>query len=187
VAAPSLLAACSSNSGGGTTATDGGGEGAATGDAGQVADSAPAHDAPGEAEAAAACNAIANVAQTVTGQQVAQDPPQPQGGAIADGTYTLTDFSIYTGPSGPTGASGSTRITVQIAAGTLEVASDSKPSTMTVSLVTSGTTFTATDTCPDANVTHGSFSATPTKLLIFLDGGTDDAGQRTVIETYTKQ
>lgn len=185
--AVALLAACSSSSGGGSTATDGGADGATPGDGGLATDAAPAHDAPGEAEAAAACNTVANVAQTVQVQQLAQDPPQPQGGAIADGTYTLTDLSIYTGSGGPTGATGSARITVQIAGGIIQVASDSTPTTQTVSLTTSGTTFVATDTCPDTKVTHGSFTATATTLLIVLDGGADDAGKRTVVETYTKQ
>jgi hypothetical protein len=38
---------------------------------------------------------------------------------------------------------------------------------------------------PDSSVTSGSFMASPTRLVIFLGGGADDAGVRTVIETFT--
>jgi hypothetical protein len=101
--------------------------------------------------------------------------------------YFMTDLSIYTGPNGPTGPSGSTKTTIQVSAGTIQVASTGTPATRTVTLATSGTSFTATDTCPDSQVSHGSYSATATTLLIFLDGGTEDAGTRTVVETFTKQ
>jgi hypothetical protein len=184
--AAALLAACSSSSGGGTP-QDGGSEATASdaGDAGAPQDGATAHDAQGDAPPA--CNTLANVAQQVPLQQVAQDPPQPQGGTVADGTYTLTDVSIYTGTAGPSGASGSSQTTIQIAGGTIEVASAGNPPTQTVSLVTAGKTFTATDTCPDTKVTQGSYTATASTFVVFLDGGTDDAGARTLVETFTKQ
>ena len=54
-------------------------------------------------------------------------------------------------------------------------------------LATSGTSFTSTDTCPDTTVIQGSYTATATTLVIQLPGGTDDAGARTVVETFTMQ
>jgi hypothetical protein len=190
--AAASLAACSSSSGGGTP-QDGGSEASAEaqatptdgGDGGSTQDGATASDAQGDAPPA--CNALANVAQPVTLQQVAQDPPQPQGGTIADGIYTITAVTLYTGPGGPSGQGGSSQTTIQIAGTTVQVASAGDPRTQTVNLATAGTTFTATDTCPDSTVTHGSYTAAASTLLIFLDGGTDDAGTHTVVETLTKQ
>jgi hypothetical protein len=182
--AAAFLAACSGSSSGTGPAQDGGPEGAATAnDAGDAA--APPHDAQGDAPPA--CNTLANVAQTVTVQAVAQDPPQSQGGTVADGTYALTDVTLYTGPGGPSGASGHSQVTIQIAGTTIEVVNAGNPPTQTVTLATSGTAFTATDTCPDTKVTQGSYTTTATTFVVFLDGGSGDAGARTLVETFTKQ
>ncbi len=186
-AGPAFLAGCSSGSGGASTADGGSDAEAATdGGGGAVRDGAMGQDAP-PGDAATTCNTLSNVASTVSFEQVAQDPPQPQGGTIADGTYTLTAATIYTGPGGPTGASGSSKVTVQISGTTIQVVTDGSPPTKTVTLATSGSTLTASDTCPDTSVTHGSYTATAATLLIFLDGGTDDAGARTLVETFTRQ
>ncbi|HEX8791718.1 MAG TPA: hypothetical protein VF765_12270 [Polyangiaceae bacterium] len=194
IAALALAAGCTSSTGGSTprdagtdhdvepdTGSDAGSDGAS--DAGSPAQDAA--DAPGEA--ATVCNMLANSASVITVQQVSQDAPMPQGGTMVDGTYAMTDVSIYTGPTGPSGPSGMTQTTIQIAGSTIQIASNGQPPTRTVTLATSGTSFTATDTCPDSHVTHGSYTATATTILIFLDGGTDDAGARTVVETFTKQ
>lgn len=182
VAALTLAAGCSSSSGG-STPPDAGGD---RDDASEAVD-APAEAADAPHEAASACNMLANSAQVITTRQVSQDPPMPQGGTMVDGTYAMTDVSIYTGPSGPSGPSGTTQTTIQVTGNTIQVVSTGQPTTRSVTLAISGTGFTATDTCPDSNVTQGSFTATPTTILIFLPGGTDDAGARTVVETFTKQ
>ena len=70
---------------------------------------------------------------------------------------------------------------------TLQVVSAGQPPTRTVSLATSGASFTATDTCRDSRVIEGRYSATASTLVIVLNGGTDDAGGRTVVETFEKQ
>jgi len=155
---------------------------------GAANDGQPTADASTEAsDAAQACNALANSAQSITYQQVASDPPTATGGTPVDGTYTMTDAAIYTGPNGPTGPSGMSQTTIQIAGSTIQIVSDGQPATRTVTLATSDSHFTATDTCPDTMVTQGQYTATATTMVIQLDGGTDDAGARTVVETFTKQ
>jgi hypothetical protein len=148
------------------------------------ADAAPADTS---ADAPIACNSLVNTEPAVTTNQVASDPPAMTGGVIADGTYELTDATIYTGPSGPVGPGGPAQMTLQISGTTIQMAETGQPPTRTVTLVTSGTTFTATITCPDSEVSQGSYTATATTLAIEIPGGTDDAGARTVIETFTKQ
>ena len=138
-------------------------------------------------DAAETCNTLVNSASSVSIEQVASDPPAPQGGTIANGTYTLTAAVIYTGPQGPTGASGTTQTTLQVTGGTIQVVSDGDPATRTVTFTTSGTSLDSVDTCPDTDTRPGTYTATPTTLVVELDGGTDDAGARTLVETFTKQ
>jgi hypothetical protein len=162
------------------------------GDAHETPESATAPDTStgGEdaaVDAGAICNTLANTAATVTTQQVASDPPAPEGGTVADGTYTLTQVDIYTGPNGPAGPSGTAQTTLKISGSTVQVASSGQPTTRTVDLATSGTSFTSTDTCPDTTVLRGTYTATATTFAIQIDGGTDDAGARTLLETFTKQ
>lgn len=187
------LAACSSTSSG-SSPGDGGNDAAdAAAHDGSGGDGAPVEagdDAGGSGDAAAdagACNTLVNSAQSVTVQQVAMDPPSPTGGTIVDGTYDLTAVAIYTGPNGPSGPSGMSQTTISVAGATIQVVSNGQPDRRTVTLATQGSAFTATDTCPDTKVTMGSYSADGTTLAIYLDGGTDDAGKRTVVETFTKQ
>jgi hypothetical protein len=178
----SVLAACSSTSG---SSLDDGGTGAH--DALSASDSPV--DAPAEAtaDAAISCNTIVNSAPVVTVMRVAADPPTSNGGTIADGTYEMTAVTIYTGADGPTGASGTAQTTVVVSHDTFQVVNSAEPPTRTVTLATSGSEFTATDTCPDSTVTTGTFTATATSLIIVLAGGTDEAGARTVVETFARQ
>jgi hypothetical protein len=138
-------------------------------------------------DSGAPCNTIANDAPVVDVTQVAADPPPPQGGTIADGTYWQTSLAIYTGPNGPTGTSGTSQMTAQIQGEIVQIASADQPTRRTVTLMTSDAGFTSTDTCPTPQTAEGYYTATPTTLMIFLAGGTDDAGARTVVETLTKQ
>jgi hypothetical protein len=138
-------------------------------------------------DAGVPCNAIANDAPVVDVTQVAADPPVPQGGTIVDGTYWQTALAIYTGPSGPAGASGTSQMTAQIQGETVQIVSNGQPARRTVTLMTSDAGFTSVDTCPTPQTAEGQYTATPTTLTIFLAGGADDAGPRTVVETLTKQ
>jgi hypothetical protein len=195
IAALALAAGCSSSSGG-TSPSDAGSDHDAGADGAEPTDGATPEDggssgpdaaADASAEAATVCNMLANSAAPITYSQVNQNPPTPQGGTMVDGTYAMTDASIYTGPNGPSGPSGMSQTTIQVTGSTIQIASSGQPTTRTVTLSTIGTRFTATDTCPDTKVTQGSYTATATTILIFLDGGTDDAGARTLVETFTKQ
>jgi hypothetical protein len=196
-----LAAGCSSNSGGGSPGDageagrgDAAGADASGGDASGASDAsggdAAASDGAGDAtgdDGGLACNALADTAQPVTVQQLAMDPPMPSGGTIADGSYELTGVDIYTGPNGPSGPSGMAQDTIAITGSTVQIVGSGTPERRTVTLATQGSAFTATDTCPDSNVTTGGYSVTAPGLLIFLDGGVDDAGKRTVVETFTKK
>jgi len=175
-----LIPACSSNSPGESTQTDAGGD--AANDAHSLPDTADA--AP---DAPPVCNTLPNTASPVPVEQVASDPPAPGGGTVVDGTYALTAAVIYTEQSGPTGASGTTQTTLQIAGDTIQVVSDGEPATRTGTFTTSGTGIQWVGTCPDMETQPGTYTATPTTLLVELDGAAVDAGARTLVETYTKQ
>jgi hypothetical protein len=187
----SVLAACSGTSNG--SAGDGGNADGA--DASNANDGGtPPADSSSEAAAADAasdaapvCNTLANVAQPVTITQVASDPPTPQGGVMADGTYPMTDATIYTGPQGPTGATSMAQTTIRITGNTIQVVTNGSPETRTETLVENGTQFTATGSCPDTSVLQGAYTATATRLVVLLPAGMDDAGARTLVETFTKQ
>jgi hypothetical protein len=148
---------------------------------------AGAGEASSGGEAAASCNDLVNAAPAVTIQQVVGDPPSPGGGAIVDGTYWLTGATIFTGASDPSGPSGTAQTTIRITGTTMDVAASGSPPTRTLTLTTSGTSITATDTCPDTDASQATYTATATSLVFILPGGTDDAGVRTVVETYDKQ
>ena len=133
------------------------------------------------------CNTIANTAPVVQVTQIAADPPTPQGGTILSGTYWGTSLDIYTGPSGPAGTTGTWQATALIAGETVQLVNSGQPLRRTITLTTADAGFASVDTCPDSQMAQGGYTATPTMLVIFLDGGTDDAGARTVVETLTRQ
>jgi hypothetical protein len=85
------------------------------------------------------------------------------------------------------GPGGTAQTTLRITGSSIQVANTGDPPSRTVSLSTNGTSFTSTDTCPDSTVLHGAYTATPSTFAIQIDGGTDDAGARTVVETFTRQ
>ena len=157
----------------------------ATGSPDTSAPSSPATDAA--EDAALACNVLVNSAAVVTVEQVASNPPAPEGGTIVDGIYAMTSAIIYTGPNGPSGATGTGQTTLQVEGNTIQVATTGQPPALTVSFTTGGTNINAVNTCPDTDPRPATYTATPTSLVIQLPGGTDDAGARTVVETYTKQ
>ncbi|HEY6463794.1 MAG TPA: hypothetical protein VIY73_26675 [Polyangiaceae bacterium] len=194
-----FAAGCSSGSAppprdAGTPDGHAGGDGGGAGEGGArdaAVDAASSADAGGNeasaSDAGAACHDLGNAAPAITIQQVVGDPPAPEGGAIADGTYWLTAATIYTGDGDAPGPSGSAHTTVRIAGTTMDVAASGTPPTRTLTLTTNGTSITAADTCPDTETSQATYSATATTLVFILPGGSDDAGTRTVVETYTKQ
>ncbi len=193
-----LVAACGSN-GPATLADSGAFDGAGPQDA--AIDTRPSNDGGGPvdsgspadvADAPPACNAIADVAALITANQTGANAPTPMGGTIADGTYALTDATVYTGPGGPSGGLGQARVTIQIQGTTVQIVDDGNPSQSkrsTATLTTMGTSFTAIDSCPDSKAAVGSYTATSTSLLIFQAAGSlpDGGGSETLVETFTKQ
>jgi hypothetical protein len=97
--------ACSSS----PEVTDGGSDASAPdvsffdGGCGKCADSAI--DAPPES---GLCNDLMQLAMLVQEKFVPQNPPVAQGGAIVNGTYTVTAASVYTGEGGMLGNTGRT-------------------------------------------------------------------------------
>jgi hypothetical protein len=188
--APLALAAAGCSSISGAPAEDAGHTDAGAPSDAQAEAAVPqdaATEATGTTDSTPACNTLTNAAPSVTIDQVAMDPPAPEGGTIADGTYWMTSVAIYTGADGPTGATGAAQTTIAITGATIQVVSAGEPATRTVTLATSGASYTSTDTCPDTTIVQGGYTATASTLVIELPGGTDDAGARTVVETFTKQ
>jgi hypothetical protein len=193
-ALPFLLAGCSSGStpavASGSDASSSPMDSSSSDAASQGDDAATDSAAPTADDASDAgpvCNTIANGAPVVDVVQIAADPPTPQGGTIADGTYWATSVSIYTGPSGPTGKTGTLQATAVIQGDTVQMVSSGQPMRRTIRLTAVDGGFTSVDTCPESQMSQGGYTATPTTLTIFLPGGTDDAGLRTVVETLTRQ
>ncbi len=59
------------------------------------------------------CGAVPNCGTKVNIVQVAQTPPMSSGGTVVPGTYVMTDFSIFTGTGGASGAMGAWEIETQ--------------------------------------------------------------------------
>jgi len=131
-----------------------------------------------------ACNALVNVAPAVSAMQVATEPPPATGGAVTDGTYHLSDLTIYTGAGGHAGALPlQLRQTIAIHGTTADAVTEvnGKSQAQSTTFVTSGTTATTGGTCPTVEPPQtGEFSATATSLVLFL---VNDQGD-TVRYTY---
>ncbi len=64
------------------------------------------------------CNQLQNCAPKVLVQDVAMSPPSPSGGTLVEGTYVLTDFTVYTETGGMMGMTGAWFIeTLQLSGG----------------------------------------------------------------------
>ena len=162
-------------------------------DSGQT-DGSPTDDAhvdqtmPDSATDSAVCNTLdlTGVA-AVTLTQVAGDAPSAAGGTVADGTYLLTKYTLYTGPGGPTGSLPlSVKARRQFSAGVVQtIQADGDGSnvvrfTATFSAATSN--FTEMHTCGGTAVDRGTYSATSSTLIEW----TTDRGM--VVEaTFTMQ
>ena len=102
------------------------------------------------------CNDLVNGGVLVDRTAVNGDPPTATGGTVVDGTYNLTDYSVYVGTGGAPGPTGITaKATLRIAAGKideiLELGGTGKTSTVTTTssvYSVTGATFAETDLCP---------------------------------------
>lgn len=129
------------------------------------------------------CNAPGQCGKVVVWEQIATEPAPPTGGAIADGTYVLTNYTFYTGPGGATGplmgnlegqgtyvfTNGAVQETVTIEAQQQPAKTDYLAGTVS----TAGTKITFARTCPDAGPeTPGDYSASTTQIrIVFLVNG----------------
>jgi hypothetical protein len=149
-----------------------------TGDASQVV-----------VDATGACNTLANSAETLSLPLVGQAPPAAQGGTIADGTYVMQSAAVYTGSGGASGAtSTTTQVTIEVHAGTVQVVSTSGGTTthLTVTIATSGTALTYTDTCPVSATLQGHYTASANALTVMLPSPSD-AGAAILVEDFVRQ
>jgi hypothetical protein len=177
---------CGSSSTGGTA--DGGidsSTGATDGalDAGSLDSSEP--------DAGGACNTLANSAPVVMEKQVNTAAPTPAGGAGVDGTYFLTSATVYTGPQGATGPTGTAYQWTSKNTGSNYEVNYTIKATKTVTQVASGTStisgaaVTFTQTCPaldaGASTTYGR-DANGTTVTLYTQGAGDVVGY-----TFTKQ
>ena len=149
------------------------------------------------------CTTLANCGPHVYYVDVAQNGSAGQGGTVVDGTYVLTDYSIFTGSGGQSGKQTSwtsetmTFVTASSGDGgtgdggaptQLMVWEDtaegivSPPASATGVAQFSGTNVTITHTCPNANIFAGTFTASASQLILFAQSSTNIDQL-----TYTKQ
>jgi hypothetical protein len=183
-------AASDSAASGGTDASSGGSQtdGATAGETGAGGEAgAGASGGDGAAsDGTVVCNTFANAAPAITSQAVAEAAPALTGGTIANGTYFLTALTEYRGDAGMAATGGLQNTTIEVSGTTIQVNSSGTTSTETV--VTSGTNlFTDTRTCPGPATRDGTYTATPTMLIVQFDDGTADGGTSIVQETFTLQ
>jgi hypothetical protein len=129
-----------------------------------------------------ACNALTQMGAPVAIEAVPAAPPQPRGGALADGSYVVTRATLYTGVGGAAGAtSNSIAVTIRIANGVVETFAEGMARSATFEAT--GAMLTTTDTCPDHDVVKKQSGYT-------ASGATIDAfvveGAKTLVETFTR-
>jgi hypothetical protein len=141
-----------------------------------------------------ACNTLANVGAAITPACMAGTIPAGSGGAIVDGTYTLTAQTYYgttACPSTPVNA------TIEIAGGCVqEVAGATIQVTASIVTTVAGASITRTVTCLDLGVDAGplsvdtataTFTATPTTFTIFIKNSGTSSPNPDRVETYQKR
>jgi len=146
--------ACSSSSTGNTGGgTDAGHDSAVAADTGPGADSgSPVDAAPESTVNDAGCVVINNGASVVMEQSVATAEPAATGGTIPDGTYFVTAATVYAGPGGMTGPTGTTyQFTTHISANTydaIESVTGGAASVFSGTFAINGTSAQILQTCP---------------------------------------
>ena len=127
-------------------------------------DGATGDAAPGDGM----CNPLTQLGAPVTAVCDSGAPPAATGGAIADGTYVLTESHFFGACS-----NGVLTETVVVSNGTVqsittEPDGTTQAKTVTYTLGQNPTTLVETQTCPSRITTTVRFDATPTTLTIFL-------------------
>ena len=129
-----------------------------------------------------ACNTVAITAPVVTDSSGAGTKPTPAGGTIADGTYQVTAHTYYA----PGSAKGNTyKVMLVVAGGTAQIAqirNGGAEERFSLTVSTTGTTFSAISSCPvmGTALDFDAYTATATELLLF--NPTNDS-----VVTFTKQ
>lgn len=155
------LVACS---GGGT-----GGAGGATGSGGATSSGGTTTTSAGGGGAASACNTVAITAPAITDANGAGTKPVPEGGTIADGTYEVTAHTYYA----PGSAKGTTyQVMLVVAGSTAQIAQirdSGAEERFSLSVSTTGTTFSGISSCPVTGTAldFNAYTATATELLLF--------------------
>jgi hypothetical protein len=144
------------------------------------------NNGPGSVDAGP-CNMLPTNTPFVAVQAKAVTAPQPQGGIIADGTYVLTDVTVYSagvdgGGSGPTGEVDSEII--QVNGSTVQANQNGQANTSLISVA--ATTLSLMQTCPVTSM-GGTLSVGYTAsggTFMLFPTATDG---EPVGETFTKQ
>jgi hypothetical protein len=138
-------------------------------------------------DAAGSSCATAAMAAPVPVTTVASDPPSPQGGTVAPGTYLLTDYTSYTGSNGSSGPAGFDVTLALSLDGTrfrLWVHGN-QPETTEGTYTVQGTTLTLTPTCPlGIGPEDAQFTASGNSLKMFEKAS---SGNATIVSTLLLQ
>lgn len=116
-----------------------------------------------------ACNAIPQLADPVTTSCDPGAPPAAAGGTLADGTYLLTESHFF-------GSCESSVLseTLVIAQGTVQsittdaTTGEATRQSFTFKSTGGSSTLSETETCPGAFIANVGFTATPSRLTIFM-------------------
>ncbi|MES1185976.1 MAG: hypothetical protein ABUL60_19335 [Myxococcales bacterium] len=167
----------------GTAGTSAGGPSAAGTGGGPVAGSGGVMSGVGGGSAGAdgmapACNQLELDAPDYAISFVSGSPPEPKGGAIADGTYFYSHLVTY-GIAGADIAAGRGKVVITgmdweaIEDNDATGESDINPShSWSATLASSGTEFTLTQTCPGPDTVAGGYTADGDTLTLYItDGG----------------
>lgn len=185
------LGACSSSSDStGTTGDAGGADSSTATDGSSKGDSSSSADSSiDKPDGASGCTTIVNAAPESTSATVKGDAPTATGGTIADGTYFLTEFTVYD-PAGTASAPSPSGLKVTLfIKGDLMLSVQELPdatvSTFSETFVVSGTALNRTLTCPKAAPDlKAVYSVSGSKLTIYET----DASSGTVAgSVYVKQ
>ncbi len=138
-------------------------------------------------DAGPACNSVTNGATTVSINNVPAAVPAPMGGTLVDGTYYLTQASVYTGAGGASGSTGATlQASTVLSGGTYQYVQNQNgkgDSATSGTYTTSGTSITVEQTCPlPSAVPYSGYTATSTSFTLY---GTIGGNSGSL--TYTKQ
>jgi hypothetical protein len=118
-------------------------------------DAAP--DVAAAPDAAGACRVVVDLGSVVMEMNVATATPAPLGGGpLSDGTYKLTALSVYTGPAGATGPTGTMGSETSYLAGGfshLVTTANGTSAYTAYAVATNGTAVVIGETCPNPGPT----------------------------------